>query len=105
MPLTKRKHEFQKHRQDQRRAQHQRREHGKTRNQGIAEPQQAAGGREHRKRQRALKYQPAPLRLLPGIGLRGGEQRQAERLGQAGGGSRQRAENADGDARDPPFAA
>ena len=101
--LAERQHEFQKHRQDQRRAEQQRREHGKARNQGIAEPQKAAGGGEHRERQRALVGQPAPLRLLPGVGLGGGEQRQAQRLGQAGGGRRQRAEHADGEAGDPPL--
>ena len=105
MPLAERQHEFEEHRQDQRRAEQQRREHGKARNQGIAEPQKAAGGGEHRERQRALEDQPAALRLLPGMGLRGREHRHPERLGQAGGRGGERAENADGDAGDPPFAA
>ena len=50
-----------------------------------------AGGGERGERHRALVGQPAPLRLLPRIGLGGGEQRQPQRLGQAGGGGRQRA--------------
>src|SRR5690349_17115153 len=80
LPLTKRQHEFEKHRQDQRRAQHQRREHGKSRNQGIAEPQESPGGSKRRQRQRALVCEPSSLRLLPRVRLGGGEQRHPERL-------------------------
>ena len=64
----------------------------------------AAAG-EHGERQRALQYQPAVLRLLPGVGLRRRQHRKPDRLHQARGRRRQRAEHADGKAGDPPFAA
>jgi hypothetical protein len=55
MALAERQHEFQQRRQDQRRAEQQGSEHGEARDQGIAEPQESAGGGEHGQRQRALE--------------------------------------------------
>ena len=59
-------------------------EHGESRTQRIAETEKA-GGREDRRRQRALPAQPAMLGLLPGVRLRGREKRQPHRLEQACG--------------------
>ena len=101
--LAERQHDFEQRGQDQRGAEQHRREHRKACDQRIAEPQEAAGDREYGERQRALEHQPAVLRLLPGIGLRGGQHRQADSLGEAGGGRCERAEDADGEAREPPL--
>ena len=104
MAFAERQHAFENSRQQQRRAEQYRREHGKPRDQGIAEPQQTSGGDEDEKRHRALECQPAALRLLPGLRLRGGQHRQADRLDQARGRRRQRTEHRDRDAGEPPFA-
>ena len=98
------KHQFENRGQTERRAKQQCREHGKSEHQRIAEPQKAPGGSEHGERQRALKNQPSVLRLLPGIGLRGHQHGQPDGFRQACGRCRQRANNADDDAGDPPLA-